>query len=112
MNIQIAFPGELFAEENVLTVSAVGGASGSSSSGGQFYLAPGKIDERVRSILEEENLDRVDMENSWKKDVSEAQEEVERRTDNVSVWFFESKQNWLETYAYIHAYSGVVSLKV
>ena len=75
----------MFAEEDILTVSSVGGASGGSGSGGQFYLAPGKIDERVRSILEQENLDRVDMENSWKKDVSEAQEEVERRTDSVSV---------------------------
>lgn len=53
------------------------------SGGAQFHLAPGKIDERVRSILEEENLNRVAMENSWKEDIREVQDEASRRTDNV-----------------------------
>jgi hypothetical protein len=77
--------GELFVDEDVITVSAVGGASGGSSGGGQFHLAPGKIDERVHSILKQEKLDRVEMENSWKEDVREVQEEASRRTDSVSV---------------------------
>ena len=79
------FPsGELFVDEDVITVSAVGGAPGGKGSGGQFHLAPGKIDERVRSILEEEKLDRVVMEKAWKEDVREVQEEASRRTDSVS----------------------------
>ena len=74
----------MFVDEDVITVSAVGGGSVGRSGGGQFHLAPGKIDERVRSILEQENLDRVDMEKSWKQDVREVQEEANRRTDSVS----------------------------
>ncbi|XP_028398947.1 uncharacterized protein LOC114522461 isoform X2 [Dendronephthya gigantea] len=83
--------GDMFANEDVITVSSVGGASGSPGSGGQFHLAPGKIDERVHSILEKEKLDRADMENCWKNDISKAQEEVERRTDSL-----EERQSLLE----------------
>ena len=83
--------GDLFVDEDVITVSAVGGASGGKSGGGSFHLAPGKIDERVRSILEEENLDRVDMEKTWKEDVREIQEEASRRTDSL-----EERQSFLE----------------
>ena len=81
---KLYFSGDLFADEDIITVSAAGGSSGGLGSGGQFHLAPGKIDERVHNILEQENLDRGDMEKCWKKDVSEAQEEVERRTESVS----------------------------
>lgn len=80
----IVFPAELFVDEDVITVSAVGGAPAESGGAGKFHLVPGKIDERVRSILEEENLSRVDMENCWKEDVREIQEEASRRTDSVS----------------------------
>ena len=74
----------MFVDEDVITLSAVGGAPPGSGGVGQFHLAPRKIDERVRSILEEENLNRIDMENCWKEDVREIQEEANRRTDSVS----------------------------
>ena len=83
--------GELFVDEDIITVSAVGGATGGKGGGGQFHLAPGKIDDRVRSILEQENLDRVDMEKTWKEDVREVQEEATRRTDSL-----EERQSFLE----------------
>jgi hypothetical protein len=81
----VSCSGELFVDEDVIRVSAVGGAPGGSGGGGQFHLAPGKIDERVRSILEQENLNRDDMESSWKEDVREVQEDANRRTDSVSI---------------------------
>ena len=80
----VSSSGDLFVDEDFITVSAIGGAPGGPSGGGQLHIAPGKIDERVRSILEEEDLNRVDMEKSWKEDVHEVQEEANRRTDSVS----------------------------
>ena len=74
---------DMFVQEDVIVVSAVGGSSG--AGGGQFHLAPGKIDERVHSILEKENLNRDSMERSWKKGIRELQDEAFLRTNNVSV---------------------------
>ena len=75
--------GDMFVEEDVLVVSSVGGSS--RSGGGTFHLAPGKIDDRVESILEKENLNRNDMEKSWKEDIRELQDEAFVRVENVSV---------------------------
>lgn len=83
-NIYYYILAELFVDEDVITVSAVGGAPAGSGGAGQFHLAPGKIDERVHSILEKEKLSRADMENCWKEDVRAVQEEANRRTDSVS----------------------------
>ena len=79
---------DMFVEEDVLVVSSVGGSS--SGGRGTFHLAPAKIDERVESILEKENLNRDDMEKSWKEDIRELQDESFVRIESVSArWWSE-----------------------
>lgn len=68
----------MFVGEDVISVSGTGGTKGN------FVIAPGKIDERIQKILEEEKLDRSDMENAWKEDIREVQEETISKTDEVS----------------------------
>ncbi|XP_046864470.1 uncharacterized protein LOC124458519 isoform X3 [Xenia sp. Carnegie-2017] len=80
------FIDDLFVGEDVISVSGTGGTKGN------FVIAPGKIDERIQKILEEEKLDRSSMENAWKEDIREVQEETIRKTDEL-----EERQNFLET---------------
>ncbi|XP_028399283.1 uncharacterized protein LOC114522739 [Dendronephthya gigantea] len=77
--------GDLFPDEDVITVSSIRGASASSGSGGQFHLAPGKIDGKMK--------------NCWKNDVSKAQlEKVERRTDSLEEIAEEKTKLYQETF--------------
>ena len=75
-HIYDVFTEDQFVKEEVLVVYG-------KSSSTVFHLAPGKIDERVHSVLENENLNYDKMEKAWKGQINDLENEMSQRTIKV-----------------------------